>query len=232
MKGARSVLINITGGMDMTLLEVDKAAGRIRDEVDAEANIIFGSTLDQNLEGRIRVSVVATGCRTVEARRSQIPGLGHAVDVITRIWAVFRRKAADPAQEVQADEAAAAAPDLPPTPEPGPAAQAPASDEDGADNVVDTPDHPPALEADVAAPIPISDRDKALLAFLDAEGLDGQSGADQETQEQASSSLPAASFGLGQAGKRSRPEVMAQDHAVQSLPDTTHSAHAGSHPAD
>jgi cell division protein FtsZ len=61
MKGARGVLINITGGMDMTLFEVDEAANRIRDEVDPEANIIFGSTFDQSLEGRIRISVVATG---------------------------------------------------------------------------------------------------------------------------------------------------------------------------
>ncbi|HET8727638.1 MAG TPA: cell division protein FtsZ, partial [Alphaproteobacteria bacterium] len=61
MKGARGVLINITGGMDMTLYEVDEAANRIRDEVDADANIIFGSTFDESMEGRVRVSVVATG---------------------------------------------------------------------------------------------------------------------------------------------------------------------------
>lgn len=61
MKGARGVLINITGGADMTLFEVDAAANRIRDEVDPEANIIFGSAFNENLEGKIRVSVVATG---------------------------------------------------------------------------------------------------------------------------------------------------------------------------
>eukprot|EP00752_Nemacystus_decipiens_P000521 g521.t1 len=61
MKGARGVLINITGGPDMTLFEVDEAANRIREEVDAEANIIFGSTFDESLEGLMRVSVVATG---------------------------------------------------------------------------------------------------------------------------------------------------------------------------
>jgi cell division protein FtsZ len=61
MKGARGVLINITGGMDMTLFEVDEAANRIRDEVDPDANIIFGSTFDEALQGHIRVSVVATG---------------------------------------------------------------------------------------------------------------------------------------------------------------------------
>ena len=61
MSGARGVLINITGGYDMTLYEVDEAANRIRDEVDPEANIIFGSTFDEKLNGSIRVSVVATG---------------------------------------------------------------------------------------------------------------------------------------------------------------------------
>ncbi len=61
MKGARGVLINITGGPDMTLFEVDEAANRIGDEVDPDANIIFGSTMDSSLEGRMRVSVVATG---------------------------------------------------------------------------------------------------------------------------------------------------------------------------
>ena len=61
MKGARGVLINITGGPDMTLFEVDEAANRIGEEVDADANIIFGSTMDSTLEGKMRVSVVATG---------------------------------------------------------------------------------------------------------------------------------------------------------------------------
>lgn len=61
MKGARGVLINITGGLDMTLFEVDEAANRIREEVDPEANIIFGSTFDEGLSGKMRISVVATG---------------------------------------------------------------------------------------------------------------------------------------------------------------------------
>lgn len=61
MKGARGVLINITGGLDMTLFEVDQAANRIRDEVDPEAQIKVGSTLGEGLDGRIRVSVIATG---------------------------------------------------------------------------------------------------------------------------------------------------------------------------
>ena len=65
MKGAHAVLINITGGMDMTLFEVDEAANRIRKEVDADATIIFGSAFDDKLEGVMRVSVVATGINAV-----------------------------------------------------------------------------------------------------------------------------------------------------------------------
>ena len=61
MKGATGVLINITGGLDMTLYEVDEAANEIRAEVDPDANIIVGSTFDESMEGSMRVSVVATG---------------------------------------------------------------------------------------------------------------------------------------------------------------------------
>jgi cell division protein FtsZ len=65
LRGARGVLINITGGYDMTLFEVDEAANRIRKEVDEDANIIFGSSVEEDLNGRLRVSVVATGIDAV-----------------------------------------------------------------------------------------------------------------------------------------------------------------------
>lgn len=61
MRGAKGVLINITGGSDITLFEIDEAASRIKEEVDEEANIIFGSSFDESLAGKIRVSIVATG---------------------------------------------------------------------------------------------------------------------------------------------------------------------------
>ena len=69
MKGARGVLINITGGPDLTLFEVDEAANRIRDEVDPEANIIFGSTYDDKMESKMRVSVVSTGIDAAETAK-------------------------------------------------------------------------------------------------------------------------------------------------------------------
>ena len=61
LRGAKAVLVNVTGGPDMTLLEVDEAANAISSEVDPEGNIIFGAAFDPTLEGKIRVSVVATG---------------------------------------------------------------------------------------------------------------------------------------------------------------------------
>ncbi|HMR31621.1 MAG TPA: cell division protein FtsZ [Geminicoccaceae bacterium] len=69
MKGARAVLINITGGLDMTLFEVDAAANRIREEVDPNANIIFGSTFNETMQGEMRVSVVATGIASEADRK-------------------------------------------------------------------------------------------------------------------------------------------------------------------
>ncbi|MGI4954327.1 MAG: cell division protein FtsZ [Janthinobacterium lividum] len=87
MSGARGLLINITGGDDMTLFEVDQAANRIREEVADDANIIFGSAIDENLSGKVRVSVVATGIdmgSQAEAQRPRLVAVGggggvHAV---------------------------------------------------------------------------------------------------------------------------------------------------------
>jgi cell division protein FtsZ len=73
LKGAKAVLVNVTGGLDMTLLEVDEAANAISSEVDPEANIIFGAAFDPDLEGRIRVSVVATGMDAAAMRASETP---------------------------------------------------------------------------------------------------------------------------------------------------------------
>ncbi|CUH66473.1 Cell division protein FtsZ [Thalassovita gelatinovora] len=72
LRGAKGVLINITGGHDLTLFELDEAANRIREEVDADANIIVGSTLDTGMEGHMRVSVVATGIDAADVN-SELP---------------------------------------------------------------------------------------------------------------------------------------------------------------
>jgi len=76
MKGAKGVLINITGGPDLMLFEVEQAANRIRAEVDPDANIIFGNTILEEMEGRIRVSVVATG---IDAEQLKMPEKVHTL---------------------------------------------------------------------------------------------------------------------------------------------------------
>ena len=89
LQGAKGILINITGGYDMTLYEVDEAANRIREEVDPDANIIFGSTFDERLNGRVRVSVVATGIgvnkdSVFKAREASAFGLGKTDIPVTK----------------------------------------------------------------------------------------------------------------------------------------------------
>ncbi len=79
MNGARGLLINITGGEDLTLFEVDQAVSTVREQVDEEANVLFGSATDPSLEGRIRVSVVATGIdgpQTQEQARPKLIAVG------------------------------------------------------------------------------------------------------------------------------------------------------------
>ena len=108
LEGAKGVLINITGGYDLTLFELDEAANKIREKVDGDANIIVGSTLDTDMEGRMRVSVVATGIDAVISnaetplpRRSMAAPLAQPVAVET--------PAPQPVQEVPAAVAQAPA---------------------------------------------------------------------------------------------------------------------------
>jgi cell division protein FtsZ len=92
MKGARGLLISITGGKDLTLYEVDEAATRIREEVDQEANIIVGATFDEGLEGIIRVSVVATGIDTI-AQVQRPPGETRLAELTQRLRSDTQRLA-------------------------------------------------------------------------------------------------------------------------------------------
>ena len=91
MKGAKGVLVSISGGRDMTLFEVDVAASRIREEVDDEANIILGATFDDTLEGVFRVSVVATGIDQDDA--AAVEGAAAAMrDTNTSVMPFLRRQ--------------------------------------------------------------------------------------------------------------------------------------------
>ncbi|MFA4949625.1 cell division protein FtsZ [Brevundimonas sp.] len=80
LKGAKAVLVNITGGMDMTLLEVDEAANAIAGEVDSDANIIFGAAFDPALDGKIRVSVVATGMEDLAVAKAPPAATSSIID--------------------------------------------------------------------------------------------------------------------------------------------------------
>jgi len=88
MKGAKGLLISITGGRDMTLFEVDEAASRVREEVEPEANIIFGATFDEGLEGIIRVSVVATGIEQERAQEQVAPPTAGMAELTRRLKSV------------------------------------------------------------------------------------------------------------------------------------------------
>jgi cell division protein FtsZ len=130
MKGARGLLISITGGRDLTLFEVDEAATRIREEVDQDANIIVGATFDESLDGVIRVSVVATGIEQALLARNagmSAPGTAPAVTAPSspdnRLAELTARLRADN-QRIAAEQAARGAT---PAPNSTPALRAPSN---------------------------------------------------------------------------------------------------------
>ncbi len=108
MQGAKGVIISITGGEDMRLMEVDEAANHIRELVDPDANIIWGSAFNDNLNGKIRVSVVATGIDQDSSPSAQ-PARSFAFDKVSRASApVFTPEPVVEAPVVEAPEAEAA----------------------------------------------------------------------------------------------------------------------------
>lgn len=149
LDGAKGVIVSITGGEDMRLLEVDEAANHIRELVDDNANIIWGSAFNPDLEGKIRVSVVATG---IEADASAKPAAPAASADTGRSFSfgTVRRPMAPAAPVAAAPEAAApepvayAAPQPEPAPEPAPAPEpvAPVEDELTLEAPVATPAEP------------------------------------------------------------------------------------------
>ncbi|MDQ2065032.1 cell division protein FtsZ [Xinfangfangia sp. CPCC 101601] len=126
LHGAKGVLINITGGYDLTLFELDEAANIIREKVDPEANIIVGSTLDTTMEGRLRVSVVATGIDAPSAQKAEPPVTRRSM---AQPLTLNPTPAPAPAPEPRHEPVAAAAPRAyapAPAPEPRREAYAPA----------------------------------------------------------------------------------------------------------
>ncbi len=170
LKGARGVLINITGGYDLTLFELDEAANRIRSEVDPDANIIVGSTLDPEVEGVMRVSVVATGIDAAEARM---------IDPVERPVA---QPVAQPAPQ----------PVTQPAPQPRSSAGVSAEVREAAKRAV--AEHLTAEATAPAAPAPVAEAPVAvqedLALNLDADDLDLPQAAPRKAEDPA----PAAEF--------------------------------------
>jgi len=104
MRGAKGLLVSITGGNDLTLYEVDEAATRIREEVDQDANIIVGATFDESLDGLIRVSVVATGIEQASIMRNSAPAT-VATPVVATPTAAPENRLADLTARLRADNA-------------------------------------------------------------------------------------------------------------------------------
>ena len=138
LHGAKGVLINITGGHDLTLFELDEAANIIREKVDPDANIIVGSTLDTAMEGRIRVSVVATGIDASAANKADVPVARRSMGAPLTLT---------PAHQPEAPRAAA--PVYAPAPEPVMEERAPFEDE--VDAVADAAFDAVASKADMHA---------------------------------------------------------------------------------
>ena len=134
MSGANGLLINISGGEDMTLYEVDEAANRIKDEVDENANIIIGSTFDDNLKGMVRVSVVATGIEAGAKSKLRPVTRGEVINMGQQMQDYPSAEAPETEGEgasselpsfMQADGAPPAVEDVAEIAEPEPAAEAP-----------------------------------------------------------------------------------------------------------
>ncbi|WBU59463.1 cell division protein FtsZ [Paracoccus albus] len=156
LNGAKGVLINITGGTDLTLFELDEAANIIRDKVDGDANIIVGSTLDPNMEGTIRVSVVATGIDTA-VEEAAPPAPRRRVEAVAQQPAPAPAPA--PAQRAEYE-------DVPPRRATPPAAQVEASEPvDHVEDQMPAPAYQPKEPARAAAPAdPIGDDAENFIA--------------------------------------------------------------------
>ncbi|MDB6177529.1 cell division protein FtsZ [Paracoccus sp. Z330] len=167
LNGARGVLINITGGYDMTLFELDEAANVIRDKVDSDANIIVGSTLDPDMDGNIRVSVVATGIDAAAAA-AEVPAPRRSIaEPLTQ----------NPSATQKPEPAAAQQEELPVPPRrtPAPAADQPTSQPAAtAKDDMPAPAYQPVKDTARSANVRIEDDLTDFVAPRSPEGSRGQ----------------------------------------------------------
>jgi cell division protein FtsZ len=223
MQGARGVLINITGGYDMTLFEVDEAANRIRKEVDEDANIIFGTSVDEGMNGHIRVSVVATGL-DIAAKQQELPvklvavGGGAAMPASA---VASQPISAAPATNVRAPQGflrtAATAPVAMATMRPAvvdatpDAAEFPAQEAAPAEAYQFAPAEPPVVMAE-----PVSMAEAAPR--MAAEPARQPSGALRGLFQRATGiGFPKAAAGIGGMMRRTLPETHASAHTAPTL---------------
>ena len=163
LTGAKGVLINITGGYDMTLFELDEAANVIRDKVDSDANIIVGSTLDPDMEGTIRVSVVATGIDAAAAAAGgEIPAARRSMaEPLTQNPAVAQKEAPARVDSARVDDAD----QVPPRRMPAPRAEARPAEPVAHDDDMPAPAYS-ARPARPAAPAPAPSLDQGTDTFV------------------------------------------------------------------
>ena len=224
LRGARGVLINITGGYDLTLFELDEAANRIREEVDPDANIIVGSTLDPDISGVMRVSVVATGI-DVSENTADIPVPTRAAPAFTPA-APVAEEVADTEPAVTAEEpglfdaSPAAAEEVKPMFAPASEFQPTAADEPA-------PAYQPEVAEDATvafvapkAPVPGAPSEDAMARLRTAVQNTGVARAPEQVEEEpAESERPR--FGIGSlinrmsGGSESAPKAQS---AVRSQP--------------
>ncbi len=229
MKGAKGILINITGGLDMTLFEVDEAANRIRAEVDNEGYIVFGSTFSEDLEGKMRVSVVAAG---IDNQAGAQPAA---------VLSVVGGDAPLPAQRPDAEApehrsamvvkmvppaAAATEPAASLSETPGPAPEKPAASGPAADKAAagDTAVRPPAMPAlgstDIFIPPPAEpsggNGDKPAVSPPAARAPDGP--ADRRTARDRGPTLFERVTGTGRAARSLKAAAVDDDGAAQRSP--------------
>jgi len=222
MKGARGLLISITGGNDLTLYELDEAATRIREEVDQDANIILGATFDESLEGIIRVSVVATGI-------DQVP-MASANDIVSteqRISEVAERLRAEArarATQAQTTPTFRTAPQAEPVkaaevaPAPAPVAAAPAAPayapmvaEPAPQPVIRRGSHPGAAEAGLrgsgGGPAGLSRRRGGAGGFHSPAGRASDAPGPHAADRRAAAPRPGSDPGVPRGGARSRDQA-------------------------
>lgn len=203
MKGAKGVLINITGGADITLFEVDEAASRIRAEVDQDAYIIIGSAFDNDLQGKMRVSVVATGIDAAAGAAPQ-PIMLRVTDIVARPQPVAVEPPAAPAAAPGEETAAIAE-----TPEAG---TPPAAEDAGsplARLVREAQATPKALEVPSGDEGPAEDR-------VETAAVIGEAGGPQA--EDAGQAMPPAAMPRAQSDDAfipPQPETPAEEPAAE-----------------